>query len=264
MLSRSFGSFQHHIDMKKIVSILFIVFSTGIIAQSADSLFVKANKLYQHEQYVESLVVYKQIEEGSLASDDLYFNMANAYYKTNKVAPAIYYYEKALLLNPNHTDAAYNLTFARRMGIDNIEALPKSIGQKFTDNIILRLSYNTWAYIAVVFSFLFALLFLLYHFSYSSGYKRLYFITSILSAAFIIVTVLFAYSNYDYAKNYKTAIVFAEQSDVKSAPTSSGEIDFELHEGAKVQLLESLDDWRKIKIADGKIGWIPAADIREL
>jgi len=150
------------------------------------------------------------------------------------------------------------------MGIDSIETLPKSIGQKFMDTIILRLTYNGWAYIAVICSFLFALLFLLYHFSYSSSHKRFYFITSILSAIFIVVTVLFAYSNFDYTKNYKTAIVFAEKTDVKSAPTSSGEVDFELHEGTKVQLLERLDDWRKIKIADGKIGWIASEDIKEL
>ncbi len=250
--------------MKRILTILLFLTTNLVLAQSADSLFVEANKLYQQEKYVESLSIYEKIEEGNMASDDLYFNMANAYYKTNKIAPAVYYYEKALLLNPNHADAAYNITFARRMGIDNIEALPKSIGQKFRDAIILRLSYNGWAYLAVVCSFLFALLFLLYHFSYRSDRKRVYFITSILSAIFIIITIFFAYSNYDYTKNYKTAIVFAEQSDVKSAPSNSGEIDFELHEGTKVQLLESLDNWKKIKIADGKIGWIAADDIREL
>ena len=242
--------------MKRLYTILLLLITSSLLGQSADSLFVEANKLYQQEKYVESLSLYEQIKEGSLESDDLYYNMANAYYKTNKIAPAVYYYEKALLLNPNHTDAVYNLTFARRMGIDNIEALPKSIGQKFMDTIILKVTYNGWAYIAVICSFLFALLFLLYHFSYSSGHKRFYFITSILSAIFIMVTVLFAYSNYEYTKNYKIAIVFAEQTDVKSAPTSSSEIDFELHEGTKVQLLERLDDWRKIKIADGKIGWI--------
>ncbi len=250
--------------MKRLYTILLLLITSSLLGQSADSLFVEANKLYQQEKYVESLSLYEQIKEGSLESDDLYYNMANAYYKTNKIAPAVYYYEKALLLNPNHTDAVYNLTFARRMGIDNIEALPKSIGQKFMDTIILKVTYNGWAYIAVICSFLFALLFLLYHFSYSSGHKRFYFITSILSAIFIMVTVLFAYSNYEYTKNYKIAIVFAEQTDVKSAPTSSGEIDFELHEGTKVQLLERLDDWRKIKIADGKIGWISAEDIKEL
>ena len=250
--------------MKNILLITILIFTCSLSAQSADSLFVEANKLYQQEKYVEALSLYEQIRNSKLESDDLYFNMANTYYKTNKVAPAVYYYEKALLLNPNHTDAAYNLTFAKRMGIDNIEGLPKTLGQKFSKNIIQKFTYNTWAYIAVICSFLFALLFLLYHFSYSSIHKRFYFISSIVSALFIIVAVLFSYTNYEHIKNYKTAIVFAVQTNVKSAPTASSEISFELHEGTKVRLLESLDGYKKIKIADGKIGWIAEDDIKEL
>ncbi len=250
--------------MKKLFTILVLIISSTLLAQSADSLFVEANKLYQQEKYVEALSLYELISTSKLESDDLYYNMANAYYKTNQVAPAVYYYEKALLLNPNNTDAAHNLSFAKRMGIDNIEALPKTLGQKFSKSIIQKYSYNTWAYVAVVCSFLFALLFLLYHFSYSSVNKRFYFISSIISAFLIIIAVLFSYTNYEYVKNYKTAIVFAEQTSVKSAPTASSEISFELHEGTKVQLLESLDGYRKIKIADGKIGWIADEDIKEL
>jgi len=234
------------------------------LAQSVDSLFVQSNKLYQIEKYEEALVIYKEIENSNVQSDDLYYNMANAYYKTNQVAPSIYYYEKALLLNPNHEDAKYNLSFAKRMTIDNIEALPKTIGQKFSKSVIHKFNYNTWAYSAVALSFLFAILFLLYHFSYSSVNKRFYFLSSVISAFFIIITVLFAYNNYNYTKSYKTAIIFAQQSDVKSAPTNASEISFELHEGTKVELLESLDGWNRIKIADGKIGWIESSEIKEL
>jgi len=250
--------------MKRKLTILLLTISSSLLAQSADSLFVQANKLYQIEKYEEALAIYKEIENSSVQSDDLYYNMANAYYKTNQVAPSIYYYEKALLLNSTHEDAKYNLSFAKRMTIDNIEALPKSIGQKFSRSVIDKFNYNTWAYSAVAFSFLFAILFLLYHFSYSSVNKRFYFISSILSVFFIIITVLFAYNNYNRTKSYKTAIIFAQQSDVKSAPTKAGEISFELHEGTKVELLESLDGWKKIKIADGKIGWIESSDIKEL
>jgi tetratricopeptide (TPR) repeat protein len=250
--------------MKRLFNILLILITNTLLAQSADSLFVDANKLYQQEKYAEALSFYEQISNSKLESDDLYYNMANAYYKTNQVAPAVYYYEKALLLNPNHTDAIHNLRFAKRMGIDNIEALPKTLGQKFSENIIQKFSYNTWAYFAVACSFLFALLFLLYHFSYGSGNKRFYFISSIISALFIMLAVVFSYANYEYVKNYKTAIVFAQQTAVKSAPTASGEISFELHEGTKIQLLESLDGYKKIKIADGKIGWIAEDAIKEL
>ena len=149
------------------------------------------------------------------------------------------------------------------MAIDNIEPLPKTLLQKMNQAVVMKLTYNTWAWLAVGLSFLFAVLFLLYHFSYSTGSKRLYFITSFISAFLALLTIAIAYKNYDYISSNQEAIVFAQQTEVKTAPTVSSEVSFELHEGTKVKVLESLDNWKKIKIADGKIGWIVADDIKE-
>ena len=250
--------------MKRIVLILLIIVSNSTSAQTVDSLFNKANKLYQNEKYNQALELYKKIEEQHINSDKLYYNIANANYKLNRIAPAIYYYEKALLVNPTNNDAKFNLEFAKGMALDNIEPLPKTFLEKLRESIILRLKYNTWAWAAVVLSFMFGLLFLLYYFAYQTKRKRLYFTTSIISIFLASLSVLFAYQNYSFVTNTKEAIVFAQQADVKSAPTMSSSVNFELHEGAKVQLLESLDDWQKIKIADGKTGWMLADDIKQL
>lgn len=250
--------------MKKVLLILVLIFLNELSAQQADSLFVMANKLYQNEEYEEALKLYKEIEENKVESDELFYNIGNTNYKLNKIAPAIYYYEKALILNPNNDDAKFNVGFAKRMAIDNIEPLPKTLFQKFSEGIIQQLSYNTWAWLTVSFSFLFAILFLLYHFSYSSTSKRFYFITSAICALLAFITIAFSYQNYEYVKTNKRAIVFAQQTDVKSAPTLSSEVSFELHEGAEIKVLESLDNWKKIKLADGKIGWMVADDLKEL
>ena len=250
--------------MKKVLLILVLIFLNELSAQQADSLFVMANKLYQNEEYDEALKLYKEIEENKVESDELFYNIGNTNYKLNKIAPAIYYYEKALILNPNNDDAKFNVGFAKRMAIDNIEPLPKTLLQKFSEGIIQQLSYNTWAWLTVSFSFLFAILFLLYHFSYSSTSKRFYFITSAICALLAFITIAFSYQNYEYVKTNKRAIVFAQQTDVKSAPTLSSEVSFELHEGAEIKVLESLDNWKKIKLADGKIGWMVADDLKEL
>jgi len=249
--------------MKQIIVTILFIITSGLNAQ-VDSLFTKANKLYQNEKYNEALEVYKEIEKHNIKTDDLLYNIANTYYKMNKVAPAIYYYEKVLLQNPGHIDANFNLAFAKRMALDNIEPLPKTVFQKINEGLILKLTYNTWAWLAVGLSFLFAVLFLLYHFSYSSGSKRVYFITSFVSAILALSTIAIAYKNYNYVKSIKQAIVFAQQTEIKTAPTLSSEVSFLLHEGTKVNVLESLDNWKKIKIADGKIGWIVADDLKEL
>ena len=233
-------------------------------AQVPDSLFAAANKSYQQEKYMEALEGYQKIEKLDLKSASLYFNMANIYYKTNQVAPAVLYYEKALKLAPNDKDIQFNLDFANRMILDNIEPLPKSLWQKFMDGIILRYTYETWAKIAVSLAFLFAILFLMYHFSYSTSKKRIYFITSILSVIFVTTSLFFGYRNKHYVDNNIEAIIFTSEADVKSAPTNSSDVYFELHEGTKVIILETLDNWRKIKIADGKMGWITSDNLKEI
>ncbi len=250
--------------MKRIIFLMMLLVSSFGYTQNLDSLFVKANKLYQQEDYLKALELYQDIEKQNVESEALYFNMANIYYKTNQVAPAIYFYEKALQLDPNNKDIKFNLDFAQRMILDNIEPLPKSLGQKFRDSVILKLKYNTWAIIAISLAFLFALLFLLYHFSYSTSKKRFYFITSIASAIFVAVSLFFTIKNYHYVSSTNYAIIFATQTKVKSAPTKNSEVNFELHEGTKVQVLEDLDNWRKVKIADGKTGWMHVEDLKEL
>ena len=83
----------------------------------------------------------------------MYYNLGNSYYKLNKVGPTIYYYEKALKLNPLNDDVKNNLVFAKRLALDNIEELPKTIFQKFNKNYLQKLSYNQWAIVVVVFLF---------------------------------------------------------------------------------------------------------------
>ena len=250
--------------MRKIIFFLMFIVGFAAQAQNLDSLFVQANKSYQQEDYLNSLELYTAIENQNVVSGELFYNMANVYYKTNKVAHAIYYYEKALSIEPNNKDILFNLEFAKRMTLDNIEELPKSVSQRFRDNIVLKFTYNTWAVISVSFAFLFAILFLLYHFSYATSLKRIYFITSSITVIMVSLSLLFSYQNYQYATSTRTAIIFAQQAQVKSAPTKSSEVNFELHEGTKVFVLESLDNWVKIKIADGKIGWIEEDNMKEL
>lgn len=250
--------------MKKVVFIISLIFTTFGFSQTADSLFADANTLYKDGKYEEAIELYKKIENLEVHSDDLYFNLGNSYYKLNKIAPSIYYYEKALQLNPSNTDARNNLAFSNRMKIDAIEVMPQTIFQKFSQGVIYKLTYNSWAWLAVIFSVLGAVLFLLYHFSYSSGKKLLYFNTSILSALLLIVTLVFAYQSYNHKMSLKPAIVFAQETEVKNAPTLNSDTTFELHEGTKVNVLDAIDNWKKIKLADGKIGWIIADDLKEI
>lgn len=249
--------------MKKIL-ILLLLIANVLNAQDEQKIFESANEMYKQQNYEKAIEYYKTLEKYNLISSELFYNLGNSYYKLNKVGPSIYYYEKALKLNPLNKDVQNNLVFARRLALDNIEEIPKTVFQKLNSRYLQKLSYNQWAIVSIVFCALGSLLFLLFYFSNQPRSKRTYFVTSLISFLFLIISLTITYNQFSYFKNNKVAIVFAEETEVRNAPSLNSEEVFTLHEGTKVIVLDTIDDWKKIKIADGKIGWIIADDIQLL
>lgn len=249
--------------MKKLLYIL-LFFSQVIVAQSQNELFSKANNQYKEEKYQEALNTYDSIEKLGYISSELYFNKGNCYYKLNKVAPTIYNYEKALIINPLNEDARNNLLFAKRLTIDNIEELPKTIFDKLNQSIVKKLSYNQWAFLTVIFCFLGSFLFLAFYFAKKSSIKRIYFVTSCFTFLLFITTFFITQNEYEESTTKVEAIVFAQEAIIKNAPTQNSDDIFTLHEGTKVLVLDSVDNWKKIKLAEGKQGWIISNHIKQL
>ncbi|WP_339917838.1 SH3 domain-containing protein [Yeosuana marina] len=249
--------------MRNIVYIIMVLFSTSFYAQN-QSLFEQGNKLYNQGKYAEAIDKYKAILATKKHSEALYFNLANAHYKLNNIAPSIYYYEKALQLAPDDKDIKNNLAFAKNMTIDAIDTVPDAGFSKLVKNITNIMSFDNWAKVAVASVILFVLLFLVYYFTYSTFKKRLAFVTSNLFLFSAAISVIIAFHKYNVYKNDNEAIVFAQESTVKNEPNKRSDEVFRLHEGTKVKILDTISNWKKIKLADGKIGWIENEDIKEL
>ncbi|TWO33841.1 tetratricopeptide repeat protein [Seonamhaeicola sediminis] len=247
--------------MKAIFYIISFLFSSMVIAQS-QSLFEEGNTLYNEGKYAEAIDKYMAILESENHSADLYFNLGNAHYKLNNIAPSIYFYEKALQLNPNDKDINNNIAFARNMTIDAIDVVPDTGFSKLVKSITNSFSFDSWAKVSVVLVFCFVLLFLVYYFAFSTLIKRLTFISSLASLFLVCVTLAFAFHKYNLDKKDNPAIIFSQEAKVKSDPNVRSEEVFRLHEGTKVQVVNSYNNWKKIELSDGKTGWVASEDIK--
>ncbi len=250
-------------SIKKAMVCFLMLLSVLSFAQNGP-LFEQGKSLYKAEKYQEAVTSWMKVIDNKYHSAELYFNLGNAHYKLNNIGPSIYYYEKALLLAPNDGDIKNNLAFAENARVDAIEPLPKTIFYKWYHTISEVLTFDGWAYASVLFSIGFVLLFLIYYFSYSEGRKRFFFVSAALSILLLGMSLSMAYSTYDDAIKNQPAIIFAESIEVREAPNLGSEISFTLHEGTKVQIIEKDTDWVLIEIANGKEGWIPFSDLKEL
>ena len=249
--------------MKNIIVLIVVHFSAFGFAQNKE-LFDKANTAYQNGEYEAAITSYEAILENDQASAEVYFNLGNAHYKLNHVAPSIYYYEKALQLDPNDQDIKNNIEFAQNMAIDDIEEVKKTGISDWFNNIIANKSASGWAFFAVLFSILFVVCFLLYYSFHTPVWKRVFLGVASLSLLLCILSVLFAFQQNAYVLDNQYAVIYEEQVEVRDEPNLRGDASFELHEGTKAKVPEDFQEWSKIELSNGAQGWVNSANIRKL
>ena len=241
--------------MKRTILLFWFICSLGRGQTLSD--FEKANRSYNEGEYLTAISGYEALLEKELHSAELYYNLANCYYKINKVGPCIYYYEKALGLAPKDKDIINNLAFAQKMTIDKIDDIPEVGFLNFINTSAKTFSLDSWAFISVSFMLLFVSFFIGYYLSKKTKKKRLFFVLSTL----VLIAMLCSYSlmvqKNKLLKSEKFGILLSAEVSVMSEPNLKSEFIFKLHQGTKIQLLETYQKtWTKIKLSDGKTGWI--------
>lgn len=250
--------------MKKIIYSICVCLlaNTMLFAQQSDmeSLWMKGNNSYSLGEYANALDAYRQIEDGGYLSAKLFYNMGNAYYKLQDDGKAILYYERALKLDPSNGDIKNNLEIARLKTLDKIESVPEFILATWTKDLRNSMSSDEWAWTCLVLLFVTALLLLLFRHAPAVGQRKLSFVVACLTLLVAVVAFIFALNLRSKANSGDFAVVLAPVSNVKSAPNSTGGNLFILHEGTKVEILESVGQWSKVELSDGRQGWMESKD----
>ncbi|MFO7924213.1 MAG: tetratricopeptide repeat protein [Bacteroidales bacterium] len=224
--------------------------------------FNTANQLYTEGRYEEAISLYEQITGAGYHSADLYYNLGNAYYRSNKIPSAILNYERAALLDPADEDIQANLELARMHVRDRIEELPDFFLNRWWKNARDLMSTEKWAAISVS-TFIATLVFLsVFLLSSSVFVKKTSFWMAVVIFLFSVLGFSFGLDRRNYLKNHNTAIVFSPVVSVKSSPDINSTDLFIIHEGTRVWVEDSLGDWRAVRLSDGNKGWLKADAVK--
>ena len=249
--------------MKYLITLICLVIATIGWGQDQDN-FDKATTLYQKGDYTQAAAVYSSILKSGKESSALYYNLGNTYYKLNNVPESIYYYEKALQLDPENADAKNNLIFANQMKVDAITPLPKTWVRQLSDGIVGLFSAHTWAVLSIIGVFAFVLSFLLYYFVERTALKRTFFSLMLVFLFFAVGSYTLAHFCHKQVSQTQYAILFDKTVRVFSDANAYSSEVMQLHEGTKVEIIEDAKDWVKIRLVNGKTGWTKVSSLRKL
>lgn len=222
----------------------------------ADSLWNAGTAAYTDGRWDDAFGAWNAIETIGLESPELYCNIGDACFKGGRLADAILYYSRALKLDPSYADARYNLEFARSLTQDRIESVPEFFLKGWMRSLCWKLGSDAWAWIALSLLAAALALLLVFLLSRRARARRLGFFGAIAVFVLMILPLVFAsWQRRDYMRA-DDAVIMLPVVSVKSSPSASDAKDLlVLHEGTTVEVLDSVGEWRKIRLADGREGW---------
>ena len=247
-----------------IVTALLLMSVVGAVAQTSAERWEVGNKAYIDGNYDKAIEEYTAILDGGEYSMKLYYNLANAYFKTGAMGKAILYYNKALRIAPSQEDIRHNLTLAEAQTKDRIAVIPEFFLNRWLRTMRNSMSCTAWSVLSLVWlgvMLAFGLLFLL---ALRIIWRKVGFYGALCVFVLFVATTSFAVSSRNDMLSHSEVIVMGTAISVKSSPDRSATDLFVLHEGTKVKVLTEVDEWVEVVIADGKKGWTLKSNIETI
>lgn len=244
--------------MKKYLINIFclLIILSSLSKADPKSIMQTANEYYKNNRYQFAIEEYNKLILDGFEGTSLYYNLGNAHYRLGKVGYAILYYEKALKLSPNDEDVKHNLALAKLNLKDKVDTLPPFFIFNLWENLLSAFTVSGWTIIVYIIFILLLITSVAYFFSRSVAEQRISFFTGIGITVVLFLAIILLVVKMNKEFNIKNGIVVESSVVVKSSPDYSSKDSFQIHEGLKVRIEDNVDDWVKIRLDDGKIGWI--------
>lgn len=262
---------------------LMLVLATRVHGEPPDirDRFAQANVRYEQGDYAGAIELYRGVETEGVEHEDLFYNLGNAYYKTGDLGRAVLYYERALMLSPRNRDARDNLSLVRlrlkdKQFVTNqnrfVRALIWFHNNLSAKEMVIAMSLS-WTALCLI------ILLVIYRETRAvrTFYRRVSLIspgrllglrmTQDLGLAAAIVAIVVATSAYSGFRKLERerrgigAVVLLEEIPVYSAPTGDATLQFKIHSGTTVDIVERQTDWVRIRLPGRLSGWVEAAAV---
>lgn len=238
--------------------------ATDPATAAPEELWQAGNAAYTAGDYARAAEIYTAIVDRGLYSATLYYNLANALFKSGQTGGAILYYNRALRLSPGDEDIRHNLEYAERTTKDKIEEIPEFFLVSWAKKLRSTMSCTAWTVISLLLLAATLALGLVYLLSQRISMRKGGFYGMVAALVLFIATTLMAWSERNMLVDRNEAVVMSSALSVKSSPDKSATDLFVLHEGTVVTIGSTVDGWAEVRIADGNKGWVETDRIERI
>lgn len=240
------------------ILLLLMLFSSISVSASTKE---QADEAYSKGNYTDAIKMYNDILKQGVSAE-VYYNLGNACYRANKIPQAVLAYERAYRLSPGNSDIKYNLKIAQKKTIDKIETENQMFFINWYHSVINFTSADNWAILSIVCVILLLVSLVMYLFGQQMAMIKGSFYLALCSLVLFVFSTLCAFLQNYHFTNTAGAVVMSASLELKKTPADNSAEIMVLHEGTHVDIVDdSMNQWVKVHLADGREGWLKPAQI---
>lgn len=248
---------HNKVTMFLFIFLLLPLSVSAVTKQNADDEYTK-------EHYQQAIKDYQEILQRGVSAE-LYYNLGNAYFRSDNITQAVLAYERAHMLAPGNNNIRFNLEFARSKTIDKITPEPEFFFVTWYKSIVNFTCVDNWARTGLFSIIMVFVLVLFYLFGTKMVIRKIGFFGGVAFFLLFIFSTIFAFQQKYELKNRCGAIIISPSASIKKTPTISGNDEFVIHEGTRVDITDkTMRDWREVTLDDGRTGWLQTKQIEEI
>ena len=224
--------------------------------------FDRANQLYLDGDYQNAVSRYSKVVEAGIEHPDLFFNLANAYYRSGSIGLAVLFYEKSLQIDPADEAAKSNLAIVRKELIDRV-VMPEggTVGEPMWHGFIrgLSIGWLTWTFL--IFYLLAFAVMIGRRLTLSQSLNRLLFWVNIPILSLSLVFGALLASRIYIQEKIHHGVVVSNTAALREGPERVAKVLMEVHAGLKVRLLNEVGDFTRVRLANGVEGFVASQQV---
>ena len=245
------------------IGLVLVCFTANADAQmskeEAISNFVQGNLSYKEGDFARSIEMYEGIIKAGKASGNLYYNLANAYYRHGDLGKAILNYERAKRVLPRDGDINFNYKYV----LSKVNLYEGEIGRSWLAGAIK--GHVDFYSVDEMFRGILLLVFILGTLHLGGLYGR--WPKPIVKPAFVVAACLlciFIGGLLIKMKAQEGRAAVIKSSEAKFEPKESSTTHYKLLEGEMIKVLKEDGSWMKIERSDGKLGWLSRENLEKI
>jgi tetratricopeptide (TPR) repeat protein len=237
-----------------ILGILMGSAATLVAAPDPAAAWKAGNACYQRHAYDSAAIWFEQIASLKPRNAEVYYNLGNAYYRLNKIAPAVLNYERALKIDPDFTDARDNLQLTQNRVRNHIQDVGDIFFIKWWKGMTHPSHSGAWAVTALLFFVIIIAVLALRRFGWIPGLYlpvQIAWVSGFFWMCFVVLAIVSAARG-----NSRTDAVVVQNDSPLLSSALQGKTITQVPEGTTVGIVDEKDNWVEVQIPDGRVGWM--------